>query len=334
MVSPPELNGEPGDVMGKLGPLFVGVFVGALMAIVNQVYLHFAAVELGKARTKAVRWFDQVVWVSIRQNAYNVLGQAAAETQSAASALEQSSRQLATCNISYRDAMLELNQQLAHVRAAAQSSSTSFEAFSTMMASMTERVGAAIHILNETTVAVSNTATVWNAAADRLNNASGAIEGSSLQLHDTCGNMRDGLHQTTDGLVDAVNRLKDPIVNLEGSIEHLRANADRHAEVSVGLNAAMAQSKQFLDERMALNIDEATAQQEMATRTQRAIESLQQLAETVGPIKETGASLNVAASGLKEASETIGATLKGFLESSSAFSTHCADLNANMTSGV
>ena len=55
---------------------------------------------------------------------------AAAETQSAANLLTNSSKELASCNVSYRDSLLDLNRQLSVVRDAAQNTSKTFDEFS------------------------------------------------------------------------------------------------------------------------------------------------------------------------------------------------------------
>lgn len=338
MFAPPELTGAVGDVMTKLGPLFVGVFVGALMALINQVYLHYAALELGKVRASAVRWFDDVIWRTIRQNAHNVLGRAAAETQNAAKSLENSSQQLATCNVTYRDSLLELNRQIADVRGAALSSFQSFETLSASISEMTQRLGASIknvNALNDTAAAIENASVVWNIAAAKVITASAAIDESSKKFHDTCGNfatnfeevrnaMKEGMSESTGNLREVVNGLAEPLKNLGGSIEQMKANTDRHTELATALTSAVEHSNQFLAERMALNIDEADMQQEMATRTRAAIESLQKLTDTVNTVGGTSTSLNAAAGGLREASMTIGSALKNFLDT-------CATMNHGAT---
>jgi len=348
MLSPPELTGEVGDIMSKLGPLFVGVFAGALMAIVNQIYLHYAWVELGRVRTKAVRWFDEAIWGTIRQNAHNVLGRAAAETQSAAKSLEASSRLLATCNISYRDSLLELNQQLTHVRSAAQTTAASFDAFTSMVAEMTERLGGSIkHLtsLNAAAGSIANAGTVWNDAAAKMSNATGAIEDSTMLFHETCGKfssnfedvhraMKDGVTESTSGLLSAVGKLTEPLQKLEISIQQMHENTEKHTELSTSLTNAVAHSNQFLTERMALNVDEANLQAEMATRTKAAIECLQQLSDSVGPIASTSTSLKSAASGLNDASGTIGLALKGLLATCNEYSAHCKEFQTTLNMGV
>jgi len=348
MVSPPELTSEVRDIMSKLGPLFVGVFVGALMALINQVYLHFAAMELGRVRAKAVRWFDEVVWKAIRQNANNALGQAAAATQSSAKYLETSSMQLATSNISYRDSLLELNRQLAHVRAAAQSTSTTFDTFTTTFGEMTDQIRASIRnlsSLNATAAAVENSSAAWNAAAASVTNASTAIEASSQKLSETCGKFStnfDDMHRTmkeditgsTTGLLAVVNNLTEPVRKLEGSIQQMQTNTDRHSELSAALSTAVKQSEQFLMERMALNADEAELQKEMANRVRMSIDSMRQLTETAGAVNNTGTALNQAANGLQGSSATIESALKNLLDTCNAFSAHCAKLQTNMNSSV
>ncbi len=328
MVSPPQLTGEVQDVMSKLGPLFTGVFVGALMALVNQVYLHFAAIELSAVRAKAVLWFDEIVWKAISQNAHNALGQAASATQSAAAYLENSSHQLATSNIAYRDSLLELNRQLAQVREAAQATSATFNTFTTSFGEMTEQIRASIRNLtaiNETANAVENSGAIWASAANKVSNASTAIEESSLKLAETSNNfstnfeamhqsLKDNLGASTSGLLAVVNNLTDPIQRLETSIQHMQENTDRHSELSAALSAAVKQSDQFLMERMALNADEADLQKEMASRVRLSIESMQKLTDTVGAVGNIGASLNQAAAGLNESAAAIGGAVKNFAE--------------------
>ncbi len=348
MVSPPELTGQVRDIMTKLGPLFVGVFVGALMALVNQGYLHFSALELGRVRAKAVAWFDEVIWKSFRQNAHNVLGSATAQTQSAAKVLETSSRELATSNLAYRDSLLELGRQLSLVRTSAQSTSTSFDTFSAMIADMTDQLGASIRnlgALNNVAAAVENGSVVWNVAAAKMTSASAAIEESTNQFRATCGNfsmnfddvrrtLKDGIAESTGGLLEVVDRLKEPIGTLEGTLQQMQTNTERHAELSGALTLAVEQSNQFLTERLALNVDDADLQRELATRTQAAIESLTKLAETAGAVNNTGASLNLAAGGLRDATATIGNAQKSLLDTCNGFSAQCAQLQATMNREV
>ncbi len=348
MVSPPDLNGEVSDIMTKLGPLFMGVLVGAVMALINQVYLHLAAQEIVQVRAKAVHWFDDVVWRSIRQNAGNALGQAAAATQDAVKHLEKTSSELAACNTTYRDSLLELNRQLATVREAAHMTSNTFDAFSLTFGEMNEQIRASIRALtalNETSAAVENSSAIWNAAAVKVNNASTLIEGSSQKLLDTCGNfstnfddvrrtLKVGITESTGGLVNAVNRLMEPIRKLEGSIQQMQTNTDRHSELSVALNGAVKQFDQYIQERMALNIDEADLQREMATRTRVAIDSLQQLANAAGSVNNTGNTMNAAATGLRDASVTIGNVLNSLFETCNGFASRCAELQGTMNNNV
>lgn len=348
MVSPPELTGEVKDIMTKLGPLFVGVFVGALMALINLAYLHYAALELGRVRAKAVLWFDEVVWKSITQNAHNALGKATSETQEAAKYLVTSSQELATCNISYRDSLLELNRQLGTVKDAAQVTSKTFDTFSTTFGEMTEQIRASLRnltSLNATASAVENSSAVWYAAATKVNNASTGIENSSKKMLETCANfsmnfddvrrsMKEGIEQSTGGLLEAVTHMSEPLQKLEGSIEQMQKNTERHTELSTSLTKAVEQSDRFLLERMALNADEANLQKEMATRVRVSVDSLKQLTDIVGAVGNTGASMNEAAAGLKESSGTIGGAMKGLLETCNGFAAHCAALQSKMNSEV
>ena len=330
MVSPPELTGEVSDIMGKLGPLFVGVFVGALMALVNQVYLHFSALELGRVRARAVAWFDEIIWKAVGQNAHNVLGQAAAETQSAAKHLEASSQQLATCNITYRDSLLELNRQLTDVRTAASSTSSSFDSFSKMMNDMTTQLASAIKnigALNATVAAVENGSVVWNIAAAKLSNASTAIETSSKKF-------QDGIAESTSGLISVVAGIAEPMKKLHSSISDMQMNTDKHTELTQSLTSAISQSDRFLVERLALNVDEADLQREMASRTRAAIESLQKLAETASVVNATGSTLNQAAGGLRDASTTIDGAVKGLFDSCKEFTARNAEAQTKMSAGV
>ena len=344
MVSPPELTGEVKDIMTKLGPLFLGVFVGALMALINQIYLHYAANELGSVRTQAVLWFDANIWKAIRQSAHNALGQATAETQAAAKYLVTSSQELAACNISYRDSLLDLNRQLALVRDAAQTTSKTFETFTTTFGQMSEQISTSLKnltSLNATASAVENSSAVWYAAAAKVNSASSGIETSSKKFSETCEHfsmnfddvrrsMKVGIEESTGGLVGAVDKLSEPIRMLESSIQKMQSNTERHSELSAALTNAVEQSDKFLLERMSANSEEANMQREMAQRVRVAIDSLRQLSETVSSVGNAGTAMNQAANELKSSSATIGGSLQTLEKTSNGFAAHCDQLQTRM----